>query len=244
MDEFKKVNGQYTIQATNIIIDGALLLLGDGSTVDYTTLNINDNVIFLNYLEPGAGVTLGTSGFEIDRGTLPNVSLIWQEANDVFEFRGGDGASGALLNLRTADPVDASDVATKGWVEANAPSADPAGSNTQIQFNNSGAFGASANLTWNGTVLKVGNFDIGSNIIAATNTNGGIELTTNGTGQIYLRAPLRLENEGSDPSSVSGSNMLYAKTPANGGTGLYVNNTTTSGELISKSRAIFYSMIF
>jgi len=30
----------------------------------------------------------------------------------------------------------------------------PAGSNTQIQYNNSGAFGASANLTWDGTYLK------------------------------------------------------------------------------------------
>jgi len=31
----------------------------------------------------------------------------------------------------------------------------PAGANTQIQFNNSGAFGASANLTWSGTVFNV-----------------------------------------------------------------------------------------
>jgi len=30
-----------------------------------------------------------------------------------------------------------------------------AGSNTQVQFNNSGAFGASANFTWNGTTLAV-----------------------------------------------------------------------------------------
>lgn len=32
-----------------------------------------------------------------------------------------------------------------------------AGSNTQIQFNNSGAFGASSNLTWSGSVLSIGN---------------------------------------------------------------------------------------
>jgi hypothetical protein len=31
----------------------------------------------------------------------------------------------------------------------------PAGANTQIQFNNSGAFGASANLTWDGSSLNV-----------------------------------------------------------------------------------------
>jgi len=38
---------------------------------------------------------------------------------------------------------------------AAAPSATPAGSNTEIQFNNAGAFGASANLAWTGTNLLV-----------------------------------------------------------------------------------------
>jgi trimeric autotransporter adhesin len=37
----------------------------------------------------------------------------------------------------------------------NVGSATPAGANTQIQFNNSGAMGASANLTWSGTALVV-----------------------------------------------------------------------------------------
>lgn len=39
---------------------------------------------------------------------------------------------------------------------ASAPVTSPAGSNTQVQYNNSGAFGASANLTFNGTKLDVG----------------------------------------------------------------------------------------
>jgi hypothetical protein len=33
---------------------------------------------------------------------------------------------------------------------------DPAGSDTQIQFNNAGAFGGSANLVWDGTNLNIG----------------------------------------------------------------------------------------
>ena len=33
---------------------------------------------------------------------------------------------------------------------------DPAGSDTEIQFNNAGAFGASSNLTWDGTNVQVG----------------------------------------------------------------------------------------
>ncbi len=54
-----------------------------------------------------------------------------------------------------------------------------AGSNTQIQFNNSGAFGASSNLTWNGTTLSTAGLSASSTVTI----NGG---TANGVG--YLNA--------------------------------------------------------
>jgi len=54
-----------------------------------------------------------------------------------------------------------------------APGSPPAGSNTQIQFNNSGAFGASANLTWDGTTFT-------------TNKIAGTEIDVNGTKAIDL----------------------------------------------------------
>jgi hypothetical protein len=44
---------------------------------------------------------------------------------------------------------------TSGNLSWVAVAATPAGSNTQIQFNNSGVLGASANLTWNGSALAI-----------------------------------------------------------------------------------------
>jgi len=44
-----------------------------------------------------------------------------------------------------------------------------AGSNTQIQFNNSGVFGASSNLTWDGTSLTASNYVSAGNITINTN---------------------------------------------------------------------------
>jgi hypothetical protein len=41
------------------------------------------------------------------------------------------------------------------WEPANDAAATPAGADTEIQFNNSGAFGASSLLTWSGTALTV-----------------------------------------------------------------------------------------
>lgn len=38
---------------------------------------------------------------------------------------------------------------------ATPPGGNPGGADTQVQFNNSGSFGGSANLTWNGTTLTV-----------------------------------------------------------------------------------------
>ena len=47
------------------------------------------------------------------------------------------------------------DPATTSVISA-VPAANPGGSNTQIQFNNSGSFGGSANLVWDGTNLNIG----------------------------------------------------------------------------------------
>lgn len=50
-------------------------------------------------------------------------------------------------------------------------SVSAAGSNTQVQFNNAGAFGASANLTWDGQMLSVNSVSIGpgpNNTLAST----------------------------------------------------------------------------
>ena len=44
-------------------------------------------------------------------------------------------------------------IAWNGSDFVNVGGGSAAGSNTQVQFNNSGAFGASSNLTWNGTTL-------------------------------------------------------------------------------------------
>jgi hypothetical protein len=70
-----------------------------------------------------------------------------------------------LINLFTsslAGAVPASGGGTANYLRADGTwstppggSSSPAGANTDVQFNNSGAFGGSANLTWNGSTLGV-----------------------------------------------------------------------------------------
>ena len=89
-----------------------------------------------------------------------------------------------------------------------------------------------------------GSLDVnGQSIISAS--NGNIVVAPNGSGELQLDSnAVRLLNNPSTPSSESGYNKLYAKTPSSGGTGLFFTNTTASDELVSKSKAIVYGIIF
>jgi len=60
-------------------------------------LNITDNIILINSGETGSGVTLGTSGLEVDRGILDNQLIIWNENTLAWEV----GESGSTLEIAT-----------------------------------------------------------------------------------------------------------------------------------------------
>jgi hypothetical protein len=68
--------------------------------------------------------------------------------------------SGATVTWGTGDKdwklVYFDGVATNTGVYEVALASPPGGSNTQVQFNNSGAFGGSDNLVWDGTNLQIG----------------------------------------------------------------------------------------
>ena len=74
--------------------------------------------------------------------------------------------------------------------------------------------------------------------------NGDIIIDPNGTGQLKINHEVSLQNQGSDPSSTASYNKLYAKTPSNGGSGVFFVNSTTSDELVSKTKAMVFALIF
>jgi hypothetical protein len=62
----------------NAVIDGDLTVSGTTTTVNSNTVNIGDSIITLNSDETGAPSQ--DAGIEIERGTSPNRSLIWDES--------------------------------------------------------------------------------------------------------------------------------------------------------------------
>lgn len=90
-----------------------------------------------------------------------------------------------------------------------------------------------------------GDLDVnGQSIVSAS--DGNIVIAPNGAGILHVDgSAVRLQNEGSDPTGQSGYTTVYAKAAGSGGTGLYaVSGTTTADELVSKSKAIVYGIIF
>lgn len=114
MGQVVQVNGDYKIktgEGNDIVLDtgdrignvrvtGNLLVEGDTLTVEAENLNVQDNIITLNYGERGPGVTLDYSGIQVDRGTLSGdpladpgspapASLVFNELNDTWQIAYG-----------------------------------------------------------------------------------------------------------------------------------------------------------
>lgn len=84
---WKDVNGNVeattgTSNFNNVVIAGNLTVTGTTTNVETTNTNITDNIITLNQGETGAGVTLGSSGIEVERGTEANKTFVWDETTD------------------------------------------------------------------------------------------------------------------------------------------------------------------
>lgn len=107
MPTYKKLNGTYTIDTSEVIIVGNLTVTGTQAAIQTTNTEVTDKIIALNVGEAGAGVGpagAGTSGIEIDRGSLANVSIRWNESIDLWQMT-ADGSS--YSNIGVAGPPGA-----------------------------------------------------------------------------------------------------------------------------------------
>ena len=83
----------------------------------------------------------------------------------------------------------------------------------------------------------------------ASITNENIYVRTQGTGKLQTNYAMQFEKIGTVPSYVSNNVLLYAATPSTGTTGIFFVNDSAeaakqNGELISKNKALVFSMLF
>jgi len=181
--------GTFTVNAANILLNGNVTQIANATTIaDYITVAANNT------------------------GTIADMGLLAQKSPTQFAGLRWDTPSGNWQISPAVTNTGAPIVAYQNILTGNNLVA--AGSNTQIQFNNNGPFGASANLT----------FDYANN-----------QLTLLGSQVLYNTA---------QPQNIANAVIVYSNVVGAGGTGLYFTSSASQNELVSKSQAIIFSIIF
>ena len=130
---------------------------------------------------------------------------------------------------------------------------NPAGSNTQIQFNNAGNFGAAAGLTWNGTTMTATNLSAGSLTLtttplaiasggtggAATPSLGGVVY---GTGSAYAVTIAGTSGKVLTSNGAAAPTWEDPATPSKASGALLVNTTTVSESYVLPSGSNAFSV--
>ena len=143
-------------------------------------------------------------------------------------------------------------VAWDGTDFVNVGGGSAAGSNTQVQFNSSGAFGASSNLTWNGTTLTSTGFGGPLNGTVGAGTPASGAFTT-----LSATTPVAVGSGGTGAATFTANNVLLGNgtsafqvvAPGASGNVLTSNGTTWTSATpaasgASKGQAIAFSIIF
>ena len=209
MKNFKRVDGDYTIQmvntddvltldSTTVEVTGNLEVLGNVTYINTEQLNVNDPFLALNDNE--AASYSSNAGILVHKTSTTYAGLRYNNSAGQWEISTGTDDTGE----------------TGSWQAiAGGGAGTVAGANTQIQYNNAGAFGAEANFTYD-----------------------------QDTNQMTLDGSIALSDQSSVPTDVANTTVLYANTAGSGGTGVYFVDGSTSDELVSKSKAIVYGIIF
>jgi len=213
MNTKKRIDGDYYIETINtedrvyintntMEVDGNLVVSGNITYINTEVLDVKDPFIVTN--------SSNTSTYASNAGLLTH-----KTASTFAGIRYNTTDNKWEISTSTSETGE-----TGTWNEiGTAEAGNVAGANTQVQFNDEGSFGASANFTFTDT--------------SQLNVAGNINLTSG----------LQLADS-SAPGSVANTTVLYGNVAGSGGTGVYFVDGSTADELVSKSKAIVFGIIF
>jgi hypothetical protein len=141
-------------------------------------------------------------------------------------------------------------IAWNGTDFVNVGGGSAAGSNTQVQFNSSGSFGASANLTFDGTTLT-------ANDIIDSSLTASKPVFTNGSKNLVSTGTLGVDQGGTGLTTLTLNNVILGNgtstpsfvAPGSNGNVLVSNGTTWTSAApaasgVSQARATAIALVF
>ena len=199
MATYKNISSDWYISVDSgvgtIYVDGNLDVAGNITFV--SELAVNDAFIIVAANNTGTVTSMGLVATRVANSSF--AGLRYNSTANAWQISTSVSANGAPIASY-----------------ANISTGGAAGANTQVQFNDGGVFGATANLTFDNSLNQ---------------------LTVTAGSQ-------RLGNIGAAPAAVANSAVIYNQAPDLGATGVYARTTTTQDELISAVRARLFSIIF
>jgi len=201
MATYKNISSDWYISVDSgvgtIYVDGNLDVAGNITFV--SELAVNDAFIIVAANNTGTVTSMGLVATRVANTSF--AGLRYDSTANAWQISTSVSANGA--------PIAAYANIATGAVTV-------AGANTQVQFNDGGTFGATANLTFDKSINQL------------TITAGS----------------QRLGNIGSAPAAVANSAVLYNLAPDLGASGVYARTSSTQDELITAVRARLFSIIF
>jgi hypothetical protein len=176
----------------NATITGDLTVNGTTTTIDSTTLTIEDPLIQLAKNNSGGDANTFDQGLFFNRGGLDNVSFLWDESADRFVFAitsGEDGTTAGNVTIDSFAPVTTGGLDVQGNITMSgllfADSIQSPGSNANITLTAQGS--GSVVVTSPFSINQDGtNFDIGAGADLQIQHDGTNSLITNTTGDLAI----------------------------------------------------------
>lgn len=237
----------WDIYSNVVTIHGNLNVVGNTYYIDSTVTTLGNAYFYLNVNDTGPGVTTGNSGIVVNRGTsngyangspVGNTYWVWNEATTAW--RGT--ANGSVALVQGANGSSAFDLINFYTLSTFGGAA--AGANTTVQYNNGGTLLGNSNFTFSDGNLNFYSTRIGNGNITTSTSNVDLTLSALGNGVVYVNDILKLSFQSTAPSNIASTVQLFANTVGGGGTGLFVVNSGTGDELITKTKATVLSLIF
>jgi hypothetical protein len=219
---------------STVVIPGNLTVSGTTTYINTTQLNIGDNIITLN--ADVTGTPTENAGIEIERGTAANVSLLWDETLDRWDFGAdADVRARAFIGNLTGNASTAS-----AW--ATARTITLAGDLTgNVSIDGSANVTLTATIAANSVALGT---DTTGNYVATVAGSNGITVTGSGSetaavtvsgvdASVTAKGVVELAT---NAEAIAGTDTVRALTPASGAALAQDRATAAAADLFSTTR--------